>query len=178
MPDTKDAAVSKSQRLLLSHGGSCLAWGLKSMNSRVELSWINWLYDLGKMPNLPGQQFLHLKCRGNWENSGGCCSVTQSCPTLFNPMNCSTSLSFIISQSLLKLMSVESLMPSNHLALFCPLLFLLSIFPASGSFLMNQFSSSGQTIGTSASASVLPMNIQDLFPLGLTGLISLQPKGL
>ena len=114
------------------------------------------------MPNLPGQQFLHLKCRGNWENSGGCCSVTQSCPTLFNPMNCSTSLSFIISQSLLKLMSVESLMPSNHLALFCPLLFLLSIFPASGSFLMNQFSSSGQTIGTSASASVFPMNIQDL----------------
>ena len=51
-------------------------------------------------------------------------------------------------------------------------------FPASGSFLMNQFSSSGQTIGTSASASVLPMNIQDLFPLGWTGLISLQSKGL
>ena len=123
-------AVSKNQRLLLSHGGSCLAWGLKSMNSRVELSWINWLYDLGKMPNLPGQHFLHLKCRGNWENSGCCCSVTQSCPTLFDPMNCSTLLSFIISQSLLKLMSVESMMPSNHLTLFCPLLFLLSIFPS------------------------------------------------
>ena len=52
-------------------------------------------------------------------------------------------------------------------------------FPASGSFLMSQFFESGsQTIGASASASIFPMNIQDWFPLGLTGLISLQPKGL
>ena len=52
-------------------------------------------------------------------------------------------------------------------------------FPASGSFLMSQlFSSSGWSIGTSASASVLPMNIQHWFPLGWTGLISLQSKGL
>ena len=52
-------------------------------------------------------------------------------------------------------------------------------FPASGSFPMSQlFSSHGQCIGASASASVLPMNIQDLFPLGLTGVISLQSKGL
>ena len=52
-------------------------------------------------------------------------------------------------------------------------------FPASGSFLRSQFlASGGQSIGVSASASVLPMNIQDLFPLGLTGLISLQSKGL
>ena len=50
-------------------------------------------------------------------------------------------------------------------------------FPASGSFLMSQlFTSGGQSIG--ASGSVLPMNIQDWFPLGLTGLISLQSKGL
>ena len=55
----------------------------------------------------------------------------------------------------------------------------LQSLPTSGSFLINQlFSSSGQTIGASASASVLPINIQDWFPLGLTGLISLQPKGL
>ena len=55
----------------------------------------------------------------------------------------------------------------------------LQSFPASGSFLMGHFfSSSEQSIGTSASASVLPMNIQDWFPLGLTGLISLQSKGL
>ena len=52
-------------------------------------------------------------------------------------------------------------------------------FPASGSFPMSQFfSSGGQSIGVSASASVLPMNIQDWFPLGLTGWISLQSKGL
>ena len=52
-------------------------------------------------------------------------------------------------------------------------------FPASGSFLMSQlFASGGQSIGASASASVLPKNIQDWFPLGLTGLISLQSKGL
>ena len=52
-------------------------------------------------------------------------------------------------------------------------------FPASGSFPMSQFfTSGGQSIGVSASASVLPMNIQDLLPLGLTGLISLQSKGL
>ena len=52
-------------------------------------------------------------------------------------------------------------------------------FLASGSFLMNQlFASGGQSIGVSASASVFPMNIQDWFPLGLTGFICLQSKGL
>ena len=55
----------------------------------------------------------------------------------------------------------------------------LQSFPASGSFPMSQFfASGGQSIGVSASASVLPMNIQDWFPLGWTGLISLQSKGL
>ena len=55
----------------------------------------------------------------------------------------------------------------------------LLCFPLSGSFPMSQFfASSGQSIGVSASASVLPINIPDWFPLGLTGLISLQPKGL
>ena len=55
----------------------------------------------------------------------------------------------------------------------------LQSFPASESFLMSQlFVSSSQSIGASASGSVLPMNIQDLFPLGLTHLISLQSKGL
>ena len=55
----------------------------------------------------------------------------------------------------------------------------LQSFPASGSFPMSQFfTSGGQSIGISASASVLPMNIQDWFPLGLTSLISLQSKGL
>ena len=55
----------------------------------------------------------------------------------------------------------------------------LQSFPESGSFPMSQFfASGGQSIGVSASASVLPMNIQNWFPLGLTGLISLQSKGL
>ena len=55
----------------------------------------------------------------------------------------------------------------------------LQSFPASGSFPMSQFfPSGGQSIGASASASVLPMNIHDWFPLGLTGWISLQSKGL
>ena len=89
---------------------------------------------------------------------------------------CQTSLSFTISQSLLKFMSVESVMLSNHLILCCPILCLQS-FPASWFFTMSYlFTSGGQSIGTSAS--VLPVNIQGLFPLGLTGLISLQSKGL
>ena len=83
------------------------------------------------------------------------------------------------SQSLLKLMSIESVMPSNHLILCRPLLLLPSIFPRSGSFQMSQFFvSGGQSIGVSASASVLPMNLQDWFPLGWTGWISLQSKRL
>ena len=75
--------------------------------------------------------------------------------------------------------------PSNH---WChpttsssvvPFSSCLQSFPASGSFPMSQFfASGGQSIGTLASASVLPMNIQDWFPLGWTGLISLKSKGL
>ena len=91
---------------------------------------------------------------------------------------CQGSLSFIVSQSSLKPMSIELEMPSNHLILCRPLLFLQS-FPASGSFPMSQFfTSGGQSIGALAAASVLSVNIQDWFPLGLTGLISLQSKGL
>ena len=91
------------------------------------------------------------------------------------------SLSFTISQSLLKLMSFQSLMPSNHLLLphIVPFSSCPQSFPASGSFLTRQLVPSGsQNIGASASPSVLPMNIQDWLPLGLTGLISLQSKGL
>ena len=91
---------------------------------------------------------------------------------------CQVSLSVTNSQNLLKLMSIESVMPSNHLILCCPLL-LPSVFLASGSFQMSQFfTSGGQSIGVSASASVLPMNIKDWFPLGWTGWISLQSKWL
>ena len=88
------------------------------------------------------------------------------------------SLPFTISWSLLRFMSTESVMPSNCLVLVpfssCP-----QSFPASGSFPMSQFFASGsQSSGASASASVVPVNIQDWFPLGWTGWISLQSKRL
>ena len=87
------------------------------------------------------------------------------------------SLSITNSRSLLK--SIESVMPSNHLILRYPLSSHLQPFSASGSFQMSQFFASGsQNIGISTSASVLPMNIQDWFPLRWTGWISLQSKGL
>ena len=89
------------------------------------------------------------------------------------------SQSSTVSRNLLRFMSIESVMPSNHLILCCPLLLCLKSFPASGSFPMSQFFASGsQRIGASALASVLPVNIQGWFPLGLTGLISLQSKEL
>ena len=87
------------------------------------------------------------------------------------------SLPFIISSSLPKLMSTESVKPPNHLILYYPLLLLPSVFLITKVFSVKQlFASGGQSIG--ASASVLLKNIQGLFPLGLTGLISLQTKKL
>ena len=87
------------------------------------------------------------------------------------------SLSITNSQSLLKFMFIESGMPSNHLIFCRPLLLPPSIFPSIRVFSVSQFLSGGQSTGVSASTSV-PMNIQDWFPLGLTGWISLQSKGL
>ena len=192
------------------------------------------------------------------------CSVAQLCPALWDPMDCNMPgyLPFTISWSLLRLMSIDSVMPFNHLIFSHPLLLLPSIFPsirvfsnesvlcirwpkywnlsfsispsneysglisfrivwfdlavqgtlksllqhhsseasielsptqlspkieiscpyslpAARYFQMSQFFAwGGQSIGASASASVLPMIIQGWFPLGLTGLISLQSKGL
>ena len=93
---------------------------------------------------------------------------------------CQASLSITSSQSLLKLLSIESVMPSNHLILCCPLLFPPSVFPSIRVFfhISQFFASGGQSIGVSASASVLPVNIQDLFPLGWTDWISLLSEGL
>ena len=92
---------------------------------------------------------------------------------------CQASLSITNSQSLLKLMSIKLVMPSNHLILCCPFSSCLQSLPASWSFPVNQFfASGGQSIRASASTSVLPMNIQNWFPLGLIGLIFLQSKGL
>ena len=109
-----------------------------------------------------------------------CCSVAQSRLTLCNPMDSSPagSLSFTVSWNLLKLISIESVVPANYLILCCPLLLCPQSFPASGSYPVNRFfTSGGQSIGVSASTSVLPVNVQGWFPLGLTDLISLLSKG-
>ena len=76
------------------------------------------------------------------------------------------------SQSSIKLMSIELVMPSIHLVFCLPLSSCLQTFPGSGSFLMSWlFTSCGQSIRASVSASVLLMNIQDWSPLGWTGLV-------
>ena len=88
------------------------------------------------------------------------------------------SLSIANSRSLLKLMSTESVMLSNHLILSCPLLLLPSIFSSIRVFSNESVLRTGdRSIGVSATASVLSMNIQDWLPLGSTSLISLQFKG-
>ena len=90
---------------------------------------------------------------------------------------CQASLSFTVVLTLLKLTSIESVMLSNHLILCHPFSSCPESFPASRSFPKSRlFASGGQSIG--ASVSVLPINIQGWFPLGLTGLISMLCKGL
>ena len=89
------------------------------------------------------------------------------------------SLSITNSRSSLKLTSIESVMPSSHLILCCPFSSCPQSLPASESFPMSQlFAWGGQSIAVSALASVLPMNTQDWSPLGWTGWISLQSRGL
>ena len=96
-----------------------------------------------------------------------CCSVAKSCLTV-TPWTavCQASLSFTVSQSLLKFMSIKLVIPSNHLnhLIAAPFSFYRQSFPASGSFPMIWlFISGGQNIVASASASVLPMKIQGWF---------------
>ena len=116
---------------------------------------------------------------------GCCCSVAQSYPTLCDPMDCSMPGLPVIDH-----LSPRACSNSRPMSQWChptilssviPFSSCLQSFPASGSFLISHlFASGGQSIGASAStsASVLPMNIQDWFPLGLTGLVSLQSKAL
>ena len=113
-----------------------------------------------------------------------CCSVNKLCPMLCDPMDTAhqASLSFTISQSMVKLMSIESVMPSNHLILCHPLLPLPSIFPGIKIFPMSWLFPSGrQSIGVSASASVLPRTIRiDFFRIDWFDLLAVQGilKGL
>ena len=108
-------------------------------------------------------------------------SVAQSCPTLGYPTDCSMP-DFPVHHQLPELTQThvrwvgDTIQPSRPVVPFssCP-----QSFPVSGSFQMSKlFASGGQSIEVSASASVLPMNIRDWFSLVLTGLISLQCKGL
>ena len=112
-----------------------------------------------------------------------CCSVSKSCPTTCNPWTaaCQVPLPSTLSQSLLKFMSTESVMLSNHLILCHP--------PSSCAFNLSRHQDLFQWVDSShqvakvlephsASSSVLPMNVQGWFSLGLTGLISLQSRGL
>ena len=107
-------------------------------------------------------------------------SVAQSCPTLCSPWTAvyQASLSITNSWSLLKLMSIKSVMPPNHLILCNPLLLLPSIFPSIRVFSNESVLCIRWPKYWSFSFSISPpMNIHDWFPLGLTGLI-LQSKGL
>ena len=146
---------------------------LRSFN--VEALWGCWG---NRKPHLPSC-LCHLPESQWWcENSVQSLSCVRLFVTLWAAAH-QASLSISNSRSLLKLMSIESVMPSNWLILCCPFSSHLQSFPASESFQMSPFfPSGGQSIGVSASASILPMNIQNWFPLGWTGWISLLSKGL
>ena len=110
-----------------------------------------------------------------------CCSVAKSCLTLqphrlqHATLSCPSLSPRVCSNSCPLSWWCHPTIPSSVV----PFSSHLQSFPASGSFQMSQFfTSGGQSTGVSASASVLPMNIQDWFPLGLTGLISLLSKGV
>ena len=108
-------------------------------------------------------------------------SVAQLYLTLSDPLTaaCQASLSITNSWSLLKSCPSSQWCHPTTSSSVGPFSSCLQSFPASGSLPMSQFfTSAGQSVGASASASVLPMNIQDWLPLGLTALISLQSKGL
>ena len=119
---------------------------------------------------------------GAWRTRVQFSSVVQLCLTLCDPVDCNTP-GFPVHHQLLEFTQTHV-----RLSQWCHLTISSSVFPFSsglqsfpawGSFQMSQlFASGGQSIGVSASASVLPMNIQDWFPLEWTGCISLLSKGL
>ena len=132
--------------------------------SHTAVSNVNWYSHYGEQYGIPSVQFS---------------SVAQSCATLCDPMDYSTP-GLPVHHQLLEFTQIhvcwvsDAIQPSHPVIPFssCP-----QSFPASGSFQMSQLFTSGSwSIG--ASASVLPMNTQDWSPLGWTGWISLQSKGL
>ena len=127
----------------------------------------------GDLPNPGTEPSSHVSCL--WQFS--CHSDMSDSATPWTAAR-QASLSIINSQSPRKPMSIESVMPSSHL-IFCHPLLPPSVFPSIRVIQISQcFASGGQSIGVLASTSVLPINSQAWFPLGLTGWISLQSKGL
>ena len=114
-----------------------------------------------------------------WCQEACCCPVAQSCPTLRDPMHCSTPVFPVLhyrpefAQTHVHWVD-DAIQPIS--SSLVPFSSYLQSFPASGSFSMSWlFASGGQSIGASGSAWVLSMNIQHWLPLGLTSLISLTP---
>ena len=110
-----------------------------------------------------------------------CCSCSVVVSKTVTPWTAAhqAPLSSTISWNLLRSMCIESVMLSYHLIFCYPFSYCPQSFPGSGSFPVScLYTSGGQSVGTSASATILSKNIQNGFPLGLTGLISLQYKGL
>ena len=133
----------------------------------------------------PAISYCFSKCCYSWHHFRYClcccccCSVDKSCPTLCDPMNHSIPglLSLTVFRSLLKFMSIESVIPSNHLILYLSLLLLPSIFPTIRVFSIEMVHLIKQPKFWSFSTS--PSNeYLGWFPLGLTCLISLLSKGL
>ena len=159
----------QADSLPLNHKGNLnlSIWNLYfSSYHNIIFMWISEFYNLHLLVILQFSQFSH--------------TIVYDCLWPHGPQHARPLCPIINRQNLLKRMSIESVMPSNHLILCHPLLLPpLQSFPASGFYQMSQFlASGGQIIGISASASVLPMDIQDWFPLGWTGWISLLSKGL
>ena len=169
-------------------------WNAKisSLSSWTHFTWKRWFWQNQSTALPSGEAGSYLRAQrgpppafSNGEseaaNTGDhCYSAAQSCLTFCDPMDCSTP-GFPVLPHLLELAQThvhwvgDTIQPSHPVISFS----CLPSFPASRSFQMSQvFASRDQCIGASASASVLPMNIQDWFPVAWTGLISLQSKGL
>ena len=148
-----------------------ITWFLSKYLKRIVFCFVFWpqcgMWDLSSL------QFSSVQVR----------SVAQSCPTLCDPMNRSTP-GLPVHHQLLEFTQVHLCASSwwcypANLSSVVPFSSCPQSLPASGFFPMSHlFASGGQVIGASDSAPVLPMNIQGWFPLGFTGFISLQSKGL